>query len=45
MKFFAPAWLIFCAYIALCKFNQGDTVYGLYYTILAMVTAVSVSRM
>jgi len=45
MRFFAPAWLVFCTYIALCKFSQGDTVHGLYYAILAMITAVSVSKM
>jgi hypothetical protein len=45
MRFFAPVWLVICTCIALYQFNQGNVGNGLYYGVLAMVTAVSVSRM
>lgn len=44
MRSFVPVWLVICAGIAFYKFNQGDAVHGLYWTILTMITAVSVSR-
>ncbi|GEM_PF-5739739 len=45
MRTFAPVWLGICTCIALHKFNQGDTGDGLYWSILALITAVSVSEM
>lgn len=45
MRSFAPVWLIICAGIAYYKFNQGSSGDGLYWSILALITAVSVSRM
>ncbi|WP_313583327.1 hypothetical protein [Lacrimispora sp.] len=45
MRSFAPVWLVVCASIAFYKFNQGSTGTGLYWSILALITAVSVSKM
>lgn len=44
MRLLAPVWLVLCAFFAICNFNQGDTVYGLYFTILTMITAESILR-
>lgn len=44
MRFFVPFWLIFCACIALYGFSQGYTANALYWTILTMITALSISQ-
>lgn len=44
MRLLAPAWLIICLWIALYRFNQGNTGGGLYFCTLAIITAISILR-